>query len=86
MEEVRSFMRYSLGNFPKGVDMKAKFSNYNLVILLGRVLEIKIIFRTQSRKEFNSATTEDNKYVDFYAQHAHNRNHTMGSRVQTVFN
>ena len=37
-------------------------------------------------KEFNSAPTEDNKYVDFYAKHAHNRNHTMGSRVQTVFN
>ena len=35
-------------------------------------------------KEFNSAPSEDNKYLDLYSQHAHNRNHKLGAQVGPI--
>ena len=32
-------------------------------------------------KEFNTAPSEENKYVDLFIQHAHNKNHKSGEQV-----
>ena len=37
-------------------------------------------------KVHNSAPTEENKFVDLYAHHAHNRNHKMGAQVGSEYN